>query len=124
MGYVKTDNPEINLFRENTAKNYYTGSLDFDELDIQSLEYLLPIVAGSVQGVYEIESIGFKKLSKIRPLRNGEQDGLRVVFALGDFVEVLDKPVPYQKRLHNHEVMSLEEVKGKLGEIRSLGVHE
>ncbi len=64
------------------------------------------------------------KLSKIRPLRNGEQDGLRVVFALGDFVEVLDKPVPYQKRLHNHEVMSLEEVKGKLGEIRSLGVHE
>ena len=50
----------------------------------------MPIVAGSVQGVYEIEIIGFKKLSKIRPLRNGEQDGLRVVYALGDFVEVLD----------------------------------
>lgn len=119
MGYVKTDNPEINLFRENTAKNYYTGSLDFDELDIQSLEYLLPIVAGSVQGVYEIESIGFKKLSKIRSLRNGEQDELRVVFALGDFVEVLDKPVPYQKMLHNHEVMSLEEVKVKLYKIKN-----
>ena len=76
-------------------------------------------MAGSVQGVYEIESIGFKKLSKIRPLRNGEQDGLRVVFALGDFVEVLDKPVPYQKRLHNHEVMSLEEVKVKLYKIKN-----
>ena len=106
------------------AKNYYTGSLDFDELDIQSLEYLLPIVAGNVQGVYEIESIGFKKLSKIRPLRRDEKDGLRVVFTLGDFVEVLDKAVSYQKRLHNHEVMSLEEVKERLSEIKSLGVHE
>lgn len=124
VGYVKTDNPEINLFRENTAKNYYTGSLDFDELDIQSLEYLLPIVAGSVQGVYEIESIGFKKLSKIRPLREGEQDGLRVVFALGDFVQILDKMTSVQKRLHNHKVLSLVDAKEKLGEIRSLGIHE
>lgn len=124
VGYVKTDNPEINLFRENTAKNYYTGSLDFDELDIQSLEYLLPIVAGSVQGVYEIESIGFKKLSKIRPLREGEQDGLRVVFALGDFVPILDKMTSFQKRLHNHKVLSLVDAKEKLGEIRSLGIHE
>lgn len=74
--------------------------------------------------MYEIESIGFKKLSKIRPLRRDEKDGLRVVFTLGDFVEVLDKAVSYQKRLHNHEVMSLEEVKERLSEIKSLGVHE
>lgn len=124
VGYVKPENAEYELFKRNEAKNYYTGSLDFDELDIQSLEYLLPIVAGNVQGVYEIESIGFKKLSKIRPLRRDEKDGLRVVFTLGDFVEVLDKAVSYQKRLHNHEVMSLEEVKERLSEIKSLGVHE
>lgn len=120
VGYVKTDNPEIDLFRENSAKNYYTGSLDFDELDIQSLEYLLPIVAGSVQGVYEIESIGFKKLSKIRPLREGEQDGLRVVFYLGDFVPILDKMTSVQKRLHNHKVLSLEDVKERLSEIKNI----
>ena len=124
VGYVKPENAEYELFKRNEAKNYYTGSLDFDELDIQSLEYLLPIVSGNVQGVYEIESIGFKKLSKIRPLRRDEKDGLRVVFMLGDFVEVLDKAVSYQKRLHNHEVMSLEEVKERLSEIKSLGVHE
>lgn len=69
--------------------------------------------------MYEIESIGFKKLSKIRPLREGEQDGLRVVFTLGDFVEVLDKAMSYQKRMHNHEVMSLEEVKEKLYNIKN-----
>lgn len=132
VGYVKPENAEYELFKRNEAKNYYTGSLDFDELDIQSLEYLLPIVGGKVQGVYEIESIGFKKLSKIRELREiiidgkktKEPDGLRVVFTLGDFVELLDKAVPYQKRLHNHEVMSLEEVKGMLSEIRPSGVHE
>lgn len=124
VGYVKSNNPEIELFQNNMAKNYYTGSLDFDELDIQSLEYLLPIVAGNVRGLYEIDSIGFKKLSKIRALREGEQDGLRVVFTLGDFVNVLDKSVAYVKRLHNHEVMSLDEAKEKLREIKMLSTHK
>ena len=77
-------------------------------------------MAGSVQGVYEIESIGFKKLSKIRPLREGEQDGLRVVFALGDFVPILDNFTSVQKRLHNHKVLSLEDVKERLSEIKNI----
>ena len=132
VGYVKPENAEYELFKRNEAKNYYTGSLDFDELDIQSLEYLLPIVGGKVQGVYEIENIGFKKLSKIRELREiiidgkktKEPDELRVVFTLGGFVPILDNITSVQKRLHNHKVLSLEEVKEKLGEIRSLGVHE
>ena len=124
VGYVKPENAEYELFKRNEAKNYYTGSLDFDELDIQSLEYLLPIVGGKVQGVYEIESIGFKKLSKIRPLRGGEQDGLRVVFAIGDFIPILNRMTSVQNRLHNHKVLSLVDAKEKLGEIRSLGIHE
>ena len=124
VGYVKATNPEIELFQNNMAKNYYTGSLDFDELDIQSLEYLLPIVAGRVQGVYEIESIGFKKLSKIRPLREREQDELRVVFTLGDFVKVIDKAMTNQKRLHNHEVIRFDEAKERLCEIKVLATNK
>lgn len=119
VGYVKADNPEIELYKENKAKTYYTGSLDFDELDIQALEYLLPVVAGKVQGLYEIDSVGFKKLSKIRPLREivvdgqiqKEKDELRVVFTLGDFVPVLDKMMSTEKRLHNHKTLIYEEAK-------------
>ena len=77
-------------------------------------------MAGRVQGAYEIASIGFQKLSKIRPLREGEQDGLRVVFALGDFVPILDKMTSVQKRLHNHKVLSLEDVKERLSEIKNI----
>ena len=111
VGYVKADNPEIELYKTNQAKTYYTGSLDFDELDIQALEYLLPVVAGKVQGLYEIDSVGFKKLSKIRALRNGEKDELRVVFTLGDFVSILDKMVSAENRLHNHKTLRYEEAK-------------
>ena len=114
VGYVKAGNSEIDLFRKNKAKKYYTGSLDFDELDIQALEYLLPVVAGKVQGLYEIESVGFKKLSKIRQLRDGEKDELRVVFALGGFVPVLDMMVPAENKLHNHAAMTFEEAVVKL----------
>ncbi len=117
VGYVKASNPEIELFKTNQAKTYYTGSLDFDELDIQALEYLLPVVAGKVQGLYEIESVGFKKLSKIRQLRNGEKDELRVVFMLGEFVPVLDRMVSAENKLHNHNVISLSEAKNHLSQI-------
>ncbi len=120
VGYVKPNNPEIDLFRSNTAESYYTGNLDFDELDIQSLEYLLPIVAGTMQGVYRIKSIGFKKLSKIRPLREGESNNLRVVFTLGEYVPLLGKAVPSQNKWHNHEVVSLEEAREKIEKLDKL----
>lgn len=119
VGYVKANNPEIVLFQNNMANNYYTGSLDFDELDIQSLEYLLPIVAGKIQGVYEIESIGFKKLSKIRPLREEENDELRVVFTLGSFRAISENAILCNRILHNHEVLNLEVAKYIFEEIKS-----
>ena len=117
VGYVKAENPEIELFKRNAAKNYYTGNLDFAEVDLQQLKYLLPVVAGKVQGVYEIESIGFKKLSNIRPLRNGEVDNLRVVFTLGEFIPLLDSMISAHKKLHNHEVYSFAKAKEKLNEL-------
>lgn len=110
IGYVKADNPEIALFKENKAKTYYSGNIDFNEVDIQSLEYLLPIVAGNVQGVYEIESIGFRKLSKIRPLKSGEEDNIRVVFSLGDFIPLIDTAISCKNRIHNNEVKAFNEV--------------
>ncbi len=117
VGYVKKDNPEIEAYLSNNATTYYTGNIDFNEVDIQSLEYFLPIVKSKIQGIYEIESIGFKKLSKIRDLKPGEEDNLRVVFTLGGFITVLDKPINSQNRLHNHEVHSYQEAKKLLEDI-------
>ncbi|MBR0503253.1 MAG: DUF2357 domain-containing protein [Paludibacteraceae bacterium] len=117
IGYVKAENPDIELFRTNQAKTYYSGNIDFDDVDIQTLAYLLPIVAGKVQGVYEIESVNFRKLSKIRPLKQGESDNLRIVFALGKFEPFVKSPIPTQNKLHNNEVCTLEEAKKKILEL-------
>jgi hypothetical protein len=46
VGYVKADNSEIELFKRNEAKNYYTGNLDFDEVDLQQLKYIFLDVDG------------------------------------------------------------------------------
>lgn len=117
VGYVKKENPEIEAYISNNATTYYTGNIDFNEVDIQSLEYFLPVVKGKIQGIYEIEAIGFKKLSKIRDLKLGEEDNLRVVFTLGDFITVLDKPINSQNRLHNHEIYGYHEAKELLEDI-------
>lgn len=45
---------------------------------------------------------------------------MRVVFYLGDFVPILDKMTSVQKRLHNHKVLSLEDVKERLSEIKNI----
>ncbi len=111
VGYVRAENPSIELFRNNQAKEYYSGNIDFNDVDIQSIEYLLPIVAGKVQGVYEVESIGFKKLSKIRSLRPNEKDNLRVFFRLGGFTPFIERTVPSQNKLHNNEVYVFDEIK-------------
>ena len=49
------------------------------------------------------------------------QMALFVLLLVGTIWVIRDsrKPVPYQKRLHNHEVMSLEEVKVKLYKIKN-----
>ena len=117
VGYVKKENLDIEAYINNRATTYYTGNIDFNEVDIQSLEYFLPIVKGKIQGIYEIESIGFKKLSKIRNLKLEENDNLRVVFTLGNFIAVLNNYIPCQNRLHNNEVCSYHEAKKMLEEI-------
>ena len=111
VGYVKAENPDIDLFWKNQAKSYYSGNLDFNEVDLQSLKYLFPIVAGKVYGVYEIETIGFKRLSKIRLLKPKEEDNLRVVFTLDGFKPIINRFVSCQNRLHNNKVYSLDEIR-------------
>lgn len=64
-----------------------------------------------------LESIGFKKLSKIRPLRNGEVDNLRVVFTLGEFIPLLESMISAQNKLHNHKVYTFAEAKDKLSDL-------
>ena len=122
VGYVKANNPDIELFRRNEAKSYYSGNIDFKEFDIQKLEYILPNVCGKVSGVYEVESVGFKKISKIRTLQPGEEDNLRVYFELGQFHALIPTPISCNNRLHNNEVYSLAEIKEKLKMIENLAI--
>ena len=43
-----------------------------------------------------------------------------MVFTLGEFVPILDKMTSVQNRLHNHKVLSLEDVKDRLSEIKNV----
>ncbi|MBR5959162.1 MAG: LlaJI family restriction endonuclease [Salinivirgaceae bacterium] len=117
IGYVKAENPDIEQFRTNQAKIYYSGNIDFKDVDIQTLTYLLPIVAGKVQGVYKIESIKFRKLSSIRPLKQDETDNLRIVFELGNFEPFVELPIQCQNRLHNNDVCTIDDAKSKILEL-------
>ncbi|MGN0225676.1 MAG: LlaJI family restriction endonuclease, partial [Prevotella sp.] len=67
VGYVKSSNPDYELFLGNTATSYYSGHIDLGDINIQSLKYLLPLIGGKVVGFYEIDAVSFKKLKRIRP---------------------------------------------------------
>ncbi len=114
VGYVKPNNPQYAEFKSNTATKYYSGYIDIGDVDLQTLKYLCPMVAGKVQGVYEITSIGFRKLSKIRPLLQDEKDTLRVVFSLGQFIPITTIAVVGINKMHNNDVFTYKELCGKI----------
>ena len=115
VGYVRSNNPEYELFLGNKATSYYSGHIDMKDADLQSLEYLLPLIGGKVVGVYEIEAITFKKLRRIRPLKEGEDGNeLRIVFSLGTFIPLSNGPISYNNRLHNNETYSYDGIMEKI----------
>ena len=119
VGYVKPTNPDYDLFLGNTAPSYYSGHIDLRDADIQSLEFLLPLIGGKVVGFYEIDAVSFKKLRRIRPLKEGEDGNeLRIVFSLGKFIPINNGPITYNNRLHNNETYSYDEVMEKIEQLR------
>ena len=115
VGYVKSNNPDYELFLGNKATSYYSGHIDIKDTNIQSLEFLLPLIGGKVVGFYEIEAVTFKKLRRIRPLRDGEDGNeLRIVFSLGTFIPLYNGPISYNNRLHNNETYSYDEIMEKI----------
>ena len=115
VGYVKSNNPDYELFLGNKATSYYSGHIDIKDTDIQSLEFLLPLIGGKVVGFYEIEAVTFKKLRRIRPLKEGEDGNeLRIVFSLGTFIPLYNGPISYNYRLHNNETYSYDEIMEKI----------
>ena len=115
VGYVKSNNPDYELFLGNKATSYYSGHIDIKDTDIQSLEFLLPLIGGKVVGFYEIEAVTFKKLRRIRPLKEGEDGNeLRIVFSLGTFIPFYNGPISYNYRLHNNETYSYDEIMEKI----------
>lgn len=115
VGYVKSNNPDYELFLGNKATSYYSGHIDIKDTDIQSLEFLLPLIGGKIIGFYEIEAVTFKKLRRIRPLRDGEDGNeLRIVFSLGTFIPLYNGPISYNNRLHNNETYSYDEIMEKI----------
>lgn len=115
VGYVKSNNPDYELFLGNKATSYYSGHIDIKDTNIQSLEFLLPLIGGKIIGFYEIEAVTFKKLRRIRPLRDGEDGNeLRIVFSLGTFIPLYNGPISYNNRLHNNETYSYDEIMEKI----------
>ena len=115
VGYVKSNNPDYELFLGNKATSYYSGHIDIKDTDIQSLEFLLPLIGGKIVGFYEIEAVTFKKLRRIRPLKDGEDGNeLRIVFSLGTFIPLYNGPISYNNRLHNNETYSYDEIMEKI----------
>ena len=119
VGYVKSNNPEYELFLGNKATSYYSGHIDIKDADIQSLEFLMPLIGGKIVGFYEIEAITFKKLRRIRPLKEGEDGNeLRIVFSLGKFIPLSNGPILHNNRLHNNETYSYDEIMEKIEQLR------
>lgn len=115
VGYVRSNNPDYELFLGNKATSYYSGHIDIKDTNIQSLEFLLPLIGGKIVGFYEIEAVTFKKLRRIRPLKDGEDGNeLRIVFSLGTFIPLYNGPISYNNRLHNNETYSYDEIMEKI----------
>lgn len=119
VGYVKSNNPDYELFLENKATSYYSGHIDIKDADIQSLEFLMPLIGGKIVGFYEIEAVTFKKLRRIRPLKEGEDGNeLRIVFSLGTFIPLSNGLILHNNRLHNNETYSYDEIMEKIEHLR------
>ena len=47
VGYVRSSNPDYELFLGNTAHSYYSGNIDLQDANIQSIKYFISVPLNS-----------------------------------------------------------------------------
>lgn len=94
---TKDDNPQD--FLSHTAKRYTMQTIP--GINLLGIEYLLPMVKGSIDGYYKIERISF-----------GSKDGIpHLNFTLGEYIPLGEHPVHiYGTKMKPGELLSLEQV--------------
>ena len=112
VGTVLASNPMIEEFKDNRAEMYYTGGNDTPHsLDLQSLKYFMPIIGGKIQGVYTVVAVSAARKSDKNLHNDNPNDGVRFFLMLDKYIPFGDIAVPCNNRLHNAEVMTLDEAK-------------
>lgn len=94
---TKDDKPQD--FLSHTAKRYTMQTIP--GINLLGIEYLLPMVKGSIDGYYKIERISF-----------GSKDGIpHLNFTLGEYIPLGEHPVHiYGTKMKPGELLSLEQV--------------
>ena len=101
-------------FKNNCAEMYYTGNSDTPhDLDLQAIKYFMPIIGGKIQGVYKVVAINAARKSDKKKQNDNPNDGVRFFLMLDEFIPFGEKAVSCNNLMHNGEVLSLEEAKGK-----------
>ena len=96
---VVTKDDKLQDFLSHTAKRYTMQTIP--GINLLGIEYLLPMVKGSIDGYYKIERISF-----------GSKDGLpHLNFTLGEYIPLGEHPVHiYGTKMKPGELLSLEQV--------------
>ena len=114
VGSVLSSNPMLEDFKENSAEMYYTGNNDTPhDLDLQAIKYFMPIVGGKIQGVYKVIAINAARKSDKKKQNDNPNDGVRFFLMLDEFIPFGNVAISTNNRLHNGDVLSLEEAKEK-----------
>lgn len=113
VGYVKADNPFYQDFLSESASMYYTGNDDTPaDLDIQQIDYFMPIVGGKVSGIYEVTAVNAARKSQKKVYSSNPNDGVRFFLILGDFIS-FGSAVNTHNMLHNGQSYTMEEAREK-----------
>ena len=114
VGTVLSSNPMLEDFKNNCAEMYYTGNSDTPhDLDLLAIKYFMPIIGGIIQGVYKVVAINAARKSDKKKQNDNPNDGVRFFLMLDEFISFGDTAVSTNNRLHNGDVLSLEEAREK-----------
>ena len=120
VGYVRANNPMIDLFKENVATLYYTGSDGTPHtLDLQAVKYFMPIIGGKIGGVYEVTSVNSARKSQKEMHNDNPDDGVRFFFNLGKFLPFGKEFFSTANRVHNAEVKTLQQCEELYKQLKS-----
>ena len=73
----------------------------------------MPIIGGKIQGVYKVIAINAARKSDKKKQNNNPNDGVRFFLMLDEFIPFGDVAISTNNRLHNGDVLSLDEAREK-----------